>query len=35
LKLHEHKRDLADQLLTGSDVSAKLTADDLLDLLKG
>jgi SNF2 family DNA or RNA helicase len=35
LKLHEHKRDLADQLLTGSDISAKLTADDLLDLLKG
>jgi superfamily II DNA or RNA helicase len=35
LKLHEHKRDLADQLLTGSDISAKLTADDLLDLLRG
>ncbi len=35
LKLHEHKRDLADQLLTGSDISAKLTADDLLDLLGG
>jgi len=33
LKLHEKKRDLADSLLTGTDVSAKLTADDLLNLL--
>jgi len=33
LKLHEHKRDLADSLLTGSDMSAKLSADDLLKLI--
>ena len=34
LKLHEQKRDLADSLLTGADVSARLTADDLLALIK-
>lgn len=34
LKLHEQKRDLADSLLTGADVSARLTADDLLSLIK-
>lgn len=34
LKLHGTKRDLADSLLSGSDVSARLSADDLLNLLK-
>ncbi len=33
LLLHAHKRDLADSLLSGADVSAKLTADDLLQLI--
>jgi SNF2 family DNA or RNA helicase len=33
LHLHAHKRDLADSLLTGADVSAKLTAEDLLKLI--
>ncbi len=35
LKLHEHKRDLADSLLSGTDMSSKLSADELLELLKG
>ena len=34
LKLHEQKRDLADSLLSGADVSARLSADELLDLIK-
>jgi superfamily II DNA or RNA helicase len=34
VKLHEHKRDLADSLLEGADMSARLNADDLLDLIK-
>ncbi|MBL7815062.1 MAG: DEAD/DEAH box helicase [Saprospiraceae bacterium] len=34
LKLHEQKRDLADSLLEGADVSARLSADDLLALIK-
>jgi SNF2 family DNA or RNA helicase len=33
LKLHEQKRDLADSLLSGADMSAKLTADELLALI--
>ncbi len=33
LQLHEKKRDLADSLLAGTDVSAKLTAVDLLNLI--
>jgi SNF2 family DNA or RNA helicase len=33
LQLHEKKRDLADSLLTGTDVSAKLTAKDLMNLI--
>jgi hypothetical protein len=33
LRLHEHKRDLADSLLAGTDMSAKLSADDLLALI--
>lgn len=34
LKLHETKRDLADSLLDGADTSGKLSADDLLNLIK-
>lgn len=33
LKLHETKRDLADSLLSGTDASGKLSADDLLALI--
>lgn len=33
LRLHEHKRDLADSLLAGTDMSARLSADDLLALI--
>ena len=33
LKLHEQKRDLADSLLSGADMSAKLNADELLALI--
>ena len=32
--LHRHKRDLADSLLEGADVSGKMSADDLLDLMR-
>ena len=35
VKLHEHKRDLADSLLEGTDSSGKLSADELLELIKG
>ena len=35
VKLHQEKRDLAGSLLEGSDLSAKMTSDDLLDLIKG
>ncbi len=34
VKLHQEKRDLAGSLLEGSDVSAKMTSEDLLDLIK-
>ena len=34
LDLHAKKRDLADSLLAGTDVSAKLTAEDLMGLLR-
>jgi hypothetical protein len=33
--LHAQKRDLADSLLGGGEVSGKLDADALLSLLKG
>lgn len=33
--LHGHKRDLADSLLDGADISGKMSTDDLLDLMKG
>jgi hypothetical protein len=32
--LHSHKRDLADSLLDGADISGKMSADDLLSLMK-
>ena len=34
IKLHQEKRDLADSLLEGSDVSAKMNTEDLFALLK-
>jgi len=34
VKLHQEKRDLAGSLLTGSDISAKMSAEDLLDLIR-
>lgn len=33
--LHRHKRDLADALLEGADASARLSEDDLLNLIRG
>jgi len=33
--LHQRKRDLADALLEGADASAKLSEDDLLNLIRG
>jgi SNF2 family DNA or RNA helicase len=35
VKLHQEKRDLAGSLLEGSDMSAKMTSADLLDLIRG
>jgi superfamily II DNA or RNA helicase len=32
--LHSHKRDLADSLLDGADVSGRMSADDLLSLMR-
>ena len=32
--LHKQKRDLADNLLAGNEASAKLSVDDMLNLLK-
>ena len=34
LALHRTKRDLASDLLDGSEISARLTDDDLLDLIR-
>lgn len=34
VKLHQEKRDLAGSLLEGSDLSAKMTSEDLISLLK-
>jgi len=34
LKLHAHKRDLAEQLLEGSDMAAKLSAQEMLELIR-
>ncbi|MBL7813595.1 MAG: DEAD/DEAH box helicase [Saprospiraceae bacterium] len=34
LKLHEQKRDLADSLLSGADAGVRLTADEMMDLIK-
>ena len=35
VNLHKHKRDLADSLLEETDMSGKISADELLSLLKG
>jgi superfamily II DNA or RNA helicase len=35
VKLHEQKRDLADSLLNGTDAGGRMSAEDLLDLIKG
>jgi SNF2 family DNA or RNA helicase len=35
VKLHADKRELADSLLDGTEVSGKLSADELLALIKG
>ena len=35
VSLHGHKRDLADSLLDGADMSGKVSADELLNLMKG
>jgi SNF2 family DNA or RNA helicase len=32
--LHRHKRDLADSLLEGTDVAARLTPGDMLEMLQ-
>lgn len=32
--LHQHKRDLADQLLAGNEQAGKLSVEDMLNLLK-
>ncbi len=34
VQLHHHKRDLADSLLSGTDVSGKMSTSELLDLMK-
>ena len=34
MRLHESKRNLADALLEGSDMSHKLTAHELMDILE-
>jgi len=35
VKLHALKRDLADSLLEGSDVGGKLSAKDMLEMIRG
>jgi SNF2 family DNA or RNA helicase len=34
VKLHQHKRDLADSLLEGSDMSGSMSADQMLELMR-
>ena len=34
VNLHSHKRDLADSLLEGSDLSGKMSANEMLALLQ-
>jgi hypothetical protein len=34
MRLHESKRNLADALLSGSDMSHKMTAKDLMEILE-
>ncbi len=35
VRLHAHKRDLADNLLEGSDMSGRMSVDEMMDLLSG
>jgi len=35
VKLHTQKRDLADNLLEGSEMSGKMSVEDMLGLIKG
>ncbi|QQG65421.1 DEAD/DEAH box helicase [Desulfobulbus oligotrophicus] len=35
VRLHQEKRDLADSLLEGADVSARISAEELLELIRG
>ena len=35
VKLHSEKRDLADSLLEGTERSARMSADELLELMRG
>jgi len=35
VKLHQHKRDLADSLLEGSDLSGKMSAGEMLEMIRG
>ena len=35
VKLHQFKRDLADSLLEGSDISGKLSSKDMLAMIRG
>jgi SNF2 family DNA or RNA helicase len=34
VELHQHKRDLADSLLEGSDAAARMSANDMLGMLQ-
>jgi hypothetical protein len=34
VNLHQHKRDLADSLLEGTDMSGKISTDELLRLIQ-
>lgn len=34
LALHQHKRDLADSLLEGSDLSGKMSVDEMINLIR-
>jgi SNF2 family DNA or RNA helicase len=35
VRLHQEKRDLASSLLEGSDVGARISAEELLELIRG
>ena len=34
VQLHDHKRDLADDLLEGSDLSGKMSLDEMMSLIR-